>query len=76
VKTIDVGQADLETFLAAAQEEQVVLTREGKPVALLIGLDKEQQDLGASEEFWKLITERRRQGTISRAALERRADSR
>lgn len=75
MKTLDVAHAGIETFLDAAKEERVVLTREGKPVALLIGLDEEQQDLGSSEEFWNLIIERRRQRTISRAEMERRAGS-
>ena len=75
MKSIDVGHAGLETLLADAQKERVVLTRDGKPVALMIGLDEEQQELGSSEEFWKLIGERRRQQTISRAELERRLDS-
>ena len=75
MKSIDVDDAGLDTFVAAAREERIVLTREGKPVALLIGLDEEQQDLGSSEEFWNLITKRRRQETISRAELERRVDS-
>ncbi len=42
----------------------------------MIGLDEEQQELGSSEEFWRLIRERRRQQTISRAELERRLDDR
>ena len=75
MKTLDVAHAGFESFLDAAKKERVVLTREGKPVALLIGLDEEQQDLGSSEEFWSLITQRRRQPTISRAELERRLDS-
>jgi antitoxin (DNA-binding transcriptional repressor) of toxin-antitoxin stability system len=75
VKTIDVVHAGLDTFVDAAREERVVLTREGKPVALLIGLDEEQQDLGSSGEFWNLVTERRRQRTLSREELEQRVDS-
>ena len=44
-------------------------------MALLVGvkgLDPEQLDLGSSEKFWKLITQRRKQKNISRADLERR----
>ena len=43
-------------------------------MALLIGLDEEQEQLGQSERFWNLIAERRRQPTISRAELEKRLD--
>ena len=35
-------------------------------------MDEEQLQLGAGEEFWKLITTRRTQETISRAELELR----
>jgi len=35
-------------------------------------MDKEQKQLGASNKFWKLITKRRSQETMSRAALEQR----
>jgi antitoxin (DNA-binding transcriptional repressor) of toxin-antitoxin stability system len=72
VKTIELGDTQLETCVADAQEGQVVLTRGGRPVAVLIGLDEEQEQLGRSERFWHLIAERRRQPTISRAELERR----
>jgi len=43
VKTIELGEAPLESCVADAQDDQVVLTRRGKPVALLIGLDEEQE---------------------------------
>jgi len=35
-------------------------------------MDKEQLQLGSSDKFWKLITQRRTQRTISRTALELR----
>jgi hypothetical protein len=37
---------------------------------------KARLELGSGEEFWRLIRERRRQQTISRAELERRLDAR
>jgi antitoxin (DNA-binding transcriptional repressor) of toxin-antitoxin stability system len=63
-------------WVAEAQQERVVLTREGKPVAVVTGLDEEQRRLGSSDELWKLIAERRRQPAISRAELERRLATR
>ena len=33
-------------------------------------LDREQIELGSSEKFWKLITKRRKERTVSRTALE------
>ncbi len=53
------------------------MTRRGKPVALVVGvegLDEEQLQLGGSKKFWTLIEERRRQKTISRRELEKTLD--
>ena len=75
MKQISVERANLESCVSAAQQERLVLTRKGRPVALLVGvkgLDAEQLDLGSSDKFWKLITQRRKQKSISRADLERR----
>ncbi len=74
MKSVEVAKTDLERLAADAQQERVVLTRNGKPVALVIGLDEDQRALGSSGEFWNLIAERRRQPTISRAELERRLE--
>ena len=52
MKTLDVRQAQIESCVADAQQERVVLTRNGEPVALVIGLDEEQRQLGASDRFW------------------------
>ena len=75
MKVIGLQKANLEECVRDAQAERVVLTRTGKPVALLVGvkgLDLEQIELGQSDEFWRLIRERRRQKTISRKELEKR----
>ncbi len=72
MKTVDMGSALLDACVADAQQEQVVLTRSGKPVALLIGLDEEQAQLGTSDRFWELITKRRAEPTLSRDELDRR----
>ncbi len=39
-------------------------------------MDEEQIELGASDKFWKLISERRKEKPISRAALEKRIRTR
>jgi antitoxin (DNA-binding transcriptional repressor) of toxin-antitoxin stability system len=70
---IDVKRADLDICVRDAQHERVVITRDGKPVALIVGvegMDEEQLQLGSSGKFWRLMTERRKQKTISRAQLE------
>ncbi|HEC83989.1 MAG: hypothetical protein DRR08_12205 [Candidatus Parabeggiatoa sp. nov. 2] len=73
MKMVCLEQSTLDTCVNAAQEERVVITRNSKPIALIIGvegMDEEQLQLGSSDPFWKLITERRQQKTISRAQLE------
>jgi prevent-host-death family protein len=73
MKMVGIEKANLNTYIKEAQHERVVITRNGKPVALIIGvegMDEEQLQLGSSDKFWKLIAERRRQRTISGAKLE------
>jgi len=41
----------------------------------LAGLDEDQLQLGASDKFWQLLTARRKQPTLTRAELERRASA-
>lgn len=72
------GQTTLDTCVNDAQLERVTIMREGKPVALIVGvegMDEEQLQLGSSDRFWRLIAERRTQETISRAQLEQRVNS-
>ena len=72
------GQTTLDTCVNDAQLERVIIMREGKPVALIVGvegMDEEQLQLGSSDRFWRLIAERRTQETISRAQLEQRVNS-
>ena len=78
MKTIALEQATFDVCLDGAQRERVMITREVKPVALLIGLeglDEEQLELGYSDKFWKLIEQRRKQRTMSRAELEKQLES-
>jgi len=73
MKVISFERAKLDSCISDSQHERVVITREGKPVALIVGvegLDQEQLQLGTSDKFWKLIAERRSQRTLSRAELE------
>lgn len=72
---IDVKHADLDTMLADAQHDRVILTRNGKPVALIIGvegLNEDQLQLGSSDKFWNLIEDRRKQRTMTREQLEKK----
>jgi antitoxin (DNA-binding transcriptional repressor) of toxin-antitoxin stability system len=75
MKTIGLKQATLDTCIKNAQQERIVITRNGKPVALIVGvegMDKEQLQLGSSDKFWKLIEKRRKDKIVSRAELEQR----
>ena len=79
MKVINLERASLDTCVKESQRERVIITREGKPVALIVGvegLDKEQLELGTSDKFWKLIRERRSKGTLSRTELEQRVSRR
>ncbi len=70
---IDLKCADLDTCVTDAQHERLVITRNGKPVALIVGvegMDEEQLQLSSSVKFWQLIAKRRKQKTMSRAQLE------
>ena len=73
MKQVLLDKADLESCINQAQRERVVIVREGKPVALIVGvhgMDPDQLELGSSDKFWNLIQRRRRQKSISRDKLE------
>ena len=77
MKTIGLEHATLEVCIKDARRERVVVTRKGKPVALVVGvegMDEEQLQLGSSEKFWTLMEKRRGQKTLSRAELETSLD--
>ncbi|HZW32634.1 MAG TPA: hypothetical protein VFF52_18115 [Isosphaeraceae bacterium] len=77
MKSVPMEDATLDLCVAEAQQERVILTRNGHPVALVVGvdgMDEEQIRLSSSPGFWMLMEERRGQRTISREELERRLD--
>ncbi len=79
MRQLSIEQADLRSCVTQAQRERLVVTRKGKPVALVVGvegLDPEQVNLGSSDTFWKLIRRRRKQKTITRAQLEQKINRR
>jgi antitoxin (DNA-binding transcriptional repressor) of toxin-antitoxin stability system len=66
-------QARLGAWVDVAQSESVLVTRRGKPAALIIGIeghDLEDLRLETDPAFWAMIEERRRQTTMSRAELD------
>jgi hypothetical protein len=74
MKGLDINdEVSLDRCVAEAKGNRLVIKRDGKPVALMIGvegLDDEQLELGSSDRFWTLVRERRREETMSRAELE------
>ena len=57
------AKARLSEFVDAAQRDRILITRRGRPAALVIGVegqDIEQVILGSDLEFWKMIEERRK----------------
>jgi prevent-host-death family protein len=58
-----------------AQKDRVVITRRGKPAAVLVGVEGQDWDaviLKTDPTFWRLIRSRRKQPTISLGQLKRR----
>lgn len=77
MKTVTVRdlQKKLKECVDDAQEDRVVITRHGKPAAVLVGVEGEDWEavvLQTDPKFWKLIRARRKQATISLGDLERR----
>jgi prevent-host-death family protein len=70
------AQTDIDAVLDSAQNERVVVTRNGRPSAVIVGLesyDDEDLTLASSPDFWRLISERRTSGSsISLAELKSR----
>jgi antitoxin (DNA-binding transcriptional repressor) of toxin-antitoxin stability system len=68
MKTIDVAdlQKDLQAYLDEIDRETIVVTRQGKPCAVIhgVGDDLETAELSHSAQFWQMIEQRRREPTI------------
>jgi len=74
------AQGDLQRVLDSAQDERVVITRDGKPAAVVLGLesyDAEELATASSPEFWRMIRQRRRGGSsMSLAEVKARLEAR
>lgn len=69
MKTINVRdlQKKVRQCIEVAQKDRVVVTRHGKPVALVTGVegyDWEDLHWATNASFWKMIEERRKEPTI------------
>jgi prevent-host-death family protein len=77
MKTVALRRArqSLSGVVAHAQRERVLITKHGKPAALVIGVegqDIESVRLSQAPGFWKLIEARRRQPSRSLADVRAR----
>ncbi len=63
--TVAEAEANFGLLVNRSQAEQVVIERDGKPVAVVVGIedyDTEDVHLARSSEFWQMIADRRRHG--------------
>ena len=77
MKTVSVRdlQIRVKECVDSAQSDRVIVTRHGKPAAVLIGvegLDWEAVVMETSSGFWDMIQKRRRQSTISMKTMRAR----
>ncbi len=79
MKTIDIAQfsANPQQYVNDSQQEAIVVTREGRPCAVLHGVDDdlETAELAHSAEFWAMIEQRRRETTIPWEEAKRRLEA-
>jgi prevent-host-death family protein len=77
MKTVTIRdlQKKLKESVNAAQSDRVVITRRGKPTAVLVGVegaDWETVVLETNAAFWRLIEKRRKQATVSLTEMRKR----
>ena len=77
MKTISVRdlQKRIRSVMEKAQNDQVVITRNGQPIAVVVGVegaDWETVAVETSRSFWQEIARRRDQETISLAEVRER----
>jgi prevent-host-death family protein len=71
--TLEQLSEQLQDYVRSAQEEQILITDNGKPIALLLGLentDLEQFNLQLSAQFWEMISDRRKRPTVPLSVVE------
>ena len=60
--SLDAAQADMNALVTESQFDRVVIERNGRPSAVVVGIeddDEEDLALASSDEFWQMISERR-----------------
>jgi prevent-host-death family protein len=72
-------QKTIKKCVDISQQDRVVITRRGKPAAVLVGVEGKDWGevvLQTSSTFWKLIEERRKEPTLSMKELRTRLKKR
>jgi len=80
MKTISIRdlQKNIRKCVDVSQKEHVVVTRHGKPAAIVIGVegnDWEDVMYQTSPAFWKMIEERRKGKTLSLSEVRKRIEA-
>ncbi|MGH7236342.1 MAG: type II toxin-antitoxin system Phd/YefM family antitoxin [Nitrospiraceae bacterium] len=73
--TVQDLQKKASQVVTQSQKDRVVITRNGQPAAVLVGVDKQDWEsvvLQTDPKFWKLIHGRRKQPTRSLAEVKDR----
>jgi prevent-host-death family protein len=73
--TIEQFAQHAEQYVRVAQGGRVLVTRAGKPIAVLVGIEnKDEEDLRlqTDPEFWRMIEERRQRPTVDLDEAEAR----
>jgi len=75
MKTVTIRdlQKKVKDCVDEAQQEHLVITRRGKPTAVLVGVEGQEWEnviLETSPIFWNLIRKRRKQSTLSLEQLK------
>ena len=77
MKTVSIRdlQKSLKNHVDFSQKDRVVVTRNGHPAAVLVGVEgKDWEDvfLASSPSFWRMIQKRRGETSVSMEEMERR----
>ncbi len=77
MKTVTVRdlQKKVKEYIDEAQKDRVIITRRGKPAAVLVGVEGDDWEtviLETDPTFWKLVQKRRKQPTVSLEELKAR----
>ncbi|MEX2309531.1 MAG: hypothetical protein WD738_18160 [Pirellulales bacterium] len=79
MKSVEAGQfaANVDQYLQDSQSEAIIVTRAGRPCAVVHGLDydDEQIELVNSPEFWSMIRQRRQGPTIPWEVAKKQLES-